>query len=98
MKIHITLLAIVSLLFYSCGSTSKMPTVKLNDYTFETIPNDLDNVGYVFAVDNNRMQIPITMFNLKSIEGTVVLQKKSNTKKITIKALINFLGIPQFAN
>ncbi|WP_428229148.1 hypothetical protein [Flavobacterium sp.] len=96
MKIYILPLLVLSFLISSCKSNTVVtpPTVKLTDYTFETTPNNLDNVGYVFAVNRDKMQIPITMLNLDPIEGTIVVPTNSSTREMSLGALIKFLGVP----
>lgn len=92
---------LISLCFSQCGvhrptEVLNIPSVKLNDYTFETTPNDLDNVGYVFAVDESKTQIPITTLSLSPKEGNIVVETNSSTKDITFGALLKFLGIKNF--
>jgi len=94
MKIYILPLLVLLFFISSCKTAITPPTVKLTDYAFETTPNNLDNVGYVFAVNKDKMQIPITMLNLDPIEGTIVVPTNSSTREMSFGALIKFLGAP----
>lgn len=67
--------------------------IKLQDYTFDESPNDLDNVGYVFAIDRNKSITPIINLNLRPIQGSIEIVKKTSTKDISFGAILGFLGL-----
>lgn len=92
----ICILSLVSFIFFmaSCNGGKIDPqSIKLSDYTFETTPNNLTDVGYVFAL-KNKMQIPVTMLDLQPKQGVIVVPTNSSTKDVSLGAIIKFLGLP----
>ena len=92
---------IIFLSFSQCKSTKEaedlnISKVKLDDYSFETTPNDINNVGYIFALDGNKTQIPIIKLNLSPEEGNIVIETKSQIRDVTFGALLKFFGISNF--
>ncbi|MET0464095.1 MAG: hypothetical protein ABW007_13115 [Chitinophagaceae bacterium] len=95
----IFLSAVLAAALLGCSNQESitMKSPRLADYTFETTPNELTTVGFVFAVDDNKMQIPVDRLNLVPNEGTVVVPSKTATKDVTLGALVKFLGLPSLA-
>jgi hypothetical protein len=93
MKFRAILPIFVILLTACTKPNANLPKVKLADYTFETIPNNIDNVGYVFAISDNQEKIPVSILNVKTIDGDAVIPTKSSSKLVSLAAILKFTGL-----
>ena len=71
----------------------ELSEVVLNDFNMSVAPNTLDRVGFIFAIDQNKKQIPITYLDIKATEGEAKLRSASENRKMSWGVLGNFLGL-----
>ena len=102
MKIYYASLLLVIVFFITCckrpssrqNDINTTESVALNDYNMSAAPNAIDTVGFIFAVDKNRKQIPISTINIKARKGIIAVRASQSTRTSSWNALANFLGVP----
>jgi hypothetical protein len=67
----------------------------LSQFTMLPAPNDLDSVGFVFAVDKNKTQLPITYIDVKVMKSGAELKNCSENRNVTYGALLDFVAAEQ---
>ncbi|MBK9630330.1 MAG: hypothetical protein IPO62_04570 [Saprospiraceae bacterium] len=97
-KLFISSIAII-LLVASCKSiknVNKKNTneLSLSDYVMCSAPNEIDIVGFVFAVNKKQEKVPITYLNIQKINGDAQLRNITYKRTIDWKILAGFLGTP----
>lgn len=96
---HLSLLLLLAVMLTGCPpnqvtkNDDHITEVILRDFNMSAAPNELDKVGFIFAVDNNKKQIPISYLNITPMEGIAKLKDYSESRKITWGIFANFLGV-----
>lgn len=87
------------IIFISCRSISdtdfkNSQLILADDYIMSSAPNEIDSVGFIFAVDKSFHQIPIAYLSTTTNSSPIELRNVGYTRKIGWNVLGNFIGVP----
>lgn len=92
------LLTAASLCMSNCRTiTPPRPSLlNLKEWTLEAIPNDIDKVGTIFAINRKGIQTYIHSMDIKQVEGQAKLTSIANNRNVSFGAMASFLNVPGF--